>query len=305
MDYRLPSDLYAVACRPALPKDTADVMAFTSRIWEGHDYVPQYWQTWLEDPNGLMAVAEYAGHVVGMSKISWVDGDQWWLQGLRVDPDHQGTGIASHLHRYMLEYWERDCQGVLRLATSSARLPVHHLCERTGFHKVGEYLSYAAPALEPGPGSFSTLHPDDSESALEFIRRSELFDLSFRLIDLGWQWIEPGAAQLAVAAREERVLWWKAGGVKRGLLVIDRDDDEDGSRQYIQLAGGDVDPLPEMLLDLRRLAGGEGSSRVAWMAPNREALKGALSQAGFTLDWDHSLYLYEKRLPSIVSFREA
>jgi GNAT superfamily N-acetyltransferase len=297
MVFRLPSDLYTVVCRPALPKDTADVMAFTRRIWDGHDYVPHYWRDWLEDPHGLLAIAEYAGHVVGMSKISWIGGNEWWLQGLRVDPDHQGKGIASHLHAYILDYWERSCRGVLRLATSSMRLPVHHLCERTGFEKVGEYLSYTAPALDAPAGSFTPVLMEDVERALGFVRQSELIRLAFGLIDLDWQWSEPGIDHLSAAVNVDHAHWWVDGGVNRGLLVTGKEEEEDGSSLTIQLAAGDLDALPKLLMDYRRLAGSKGCHLAAWMAPNREEIKDALSQAGFTMDWEHALYLYEKRLP--------
>lgn len=296
MVFRPPSDLYTVVCRPALPKDTADMKAFTRWIWDGHDYVPHYWHAWLEDPHGLLAVAEYAGHVVGISKLSWIGGDEWWLHGLRVDPDHQGKGIASRMHSYILDYWERNCRGVLRLATSSVRLPVHHLCERTGFHKVGEYLSYAAPALDSPAGSFTPVLIEDVERALGFVRQSELFRLAFGFIVLDWQWSEPSVDHLSAAVTGDHAQWWVAGGVDRGLLVTGIEEEEDGSSLYIQLAGSDLDALPEMLVDYRRLAGSKRCNRAAWMAPNREEIKDALTQAGFTMDWEHALYLYEKRL---------
>lgn len=42
--------------------------------------------------------------VVGLSKITRIDADQWWLEGLRVHPDFQGRGVASHLQDDLLEY---------------------------------------------------------------------------------------------------------------------------------------------------------------------------------------------------------
>jgi len=73
MVYRLPSELFRVVCRPALPKDTAGALALTSRIWDGHDYVPYLWQEWLDDQQGMLAVAEYAGRVVGIARMSSIE----------------------------------------------------------------------------------------------------------------------------------------------------------------------------------------------------------------------------------------
>jgi hypothetical protein len=36
-----------IVCRPALPKDTPDVMELTRTIWEGEDYVPKVWGSGL------------------------------------------------------------------------------------------------------------------------------------------------------------------------------------------------------------------------------------------------------------------
>ena len=45
-----------VACRPARQSDTVDVMELTRTIWEGEDYVPQVWASWLADRRGRLAV---------------------------------------------------------------------------------------------------------------------------------------------------------------------------------------------------------------------------------------------------------
>ena len=51
-------DLDTVVCRPALAKDTEEVMELCSHIWDGGDYIPQVWDEWLADPDGLLGVAE-------------------------------------------------------------------------------------------------------------------------------------------------------------------------------------------------------------------------------------------------------
>jgi GNAT superfamily N-acetyltransferase len=295
MLFSRPEDLHVLVCRPALPKDTAEVMALTSRIWDGHDYVPQYWQEWLDDPLGLLAVAEYGGRVVGLAKLSRYGDDQWWLQGLRVDPEFQGRGIASRLHHYILEHWERHLGGVLRLATSSARLPVHHLCDQTGVRKVGEYLSYVAPALDGPAGAFTRMAEGEAGQALDLIRRSELFWLGNGLVDLSWQWGELKEQHLVEAVREGRALWWAAPAGESGALLVDVDDEDGQAELFLRVASCSQSDLHAILMDFRRLAAQRGCSRAAWMAPAGDGIRLALDSAGFVRDWDHSLYLYEKR----------
>jgi GNAT superfamily N-acetyltransferase len=115
------------------------------------------WREWLDDPEGLLATAQYGSHAVGIAKVTHLSPGQWWLEGLRVNPNFQGLKIGSHLHEYMDRWWLRHGDGVIRLMTSSQRVQVHHLCERTGYTKLGEVAGYrldlTAPAViveEPG-----------------------------------------------------------------------------------------------------------------------------------------------------------
>ncbi|MGW8252086.1 MAG: GNAT family N-acetyltransferase, partial [Anaerolineales bacterium] len=222
------ADIFAVVCRPALPKDTADVMALTHDIWDGNDYVPYVWAEWLADAESLLAVAEYGGHVVGLAHLAWKGGGEWWLQGLRVHPEQQGRGIASRLHDYLLDGWQRRQGSVIRLATSSARLPVHHLCQRTGFTRVGEYRKYAAPVLKDRAHAFQPVQASQSVEALESVRRSPLFAKVHHLLYLDWYWGELTLERMEETIRRGGVYWWLGEGDSRtGLVAVDFDEDDE------------------------------------------------------------------------------
>ena len=92
-------------CRPALPKDTPQVLELSGHIWEGHHYIPSVWEDWLGDAHGLLCVVEYGKRMAGFGKLTRLSASQWWLEGLRVHPDFEGRGIASHIHDYLLQYW--------------------------------------------------------------------------------------------------------------------------------------------------------------------------------------------------------
>lgn len=137
-----------VVCRPALPRDKADVLEFTKFIWDGHDYVQYAWDEWLTDSNGILAVAEYGGHCVGLAKVSLSAPGQWWLHGFRVDPKFQGLKIGSHIHNYVDEWWLGHGDGVARLMTSSKSVKVHHLCEKLGYTKILEVKELETSSLD-------------------------------------------------------------------------------------------------------------------------------------------------------------
>lgn len=283
-----------VRCRAAREEDTADVLELTSTIWDGGDYVPHVWPEWLADPHGLLAVAEYRGRVIGLSKLSQITPKDWWLQGLRVHPEFQGRGVAARLHDYVLDHWQRHGDGLMRLATSALRVQVHHLCERTGFSKVGEYASYSAPALPELPDHLQRLEQSALEP-LDFVLGSPLFDLGYGLMDLGWEWCAPDEERLASAIADGRAWWWVGAGMQaRLLLVTGLDDEEGGIFPVLQLVAGALQGLPAALVDYRRLAAQQGYPKAAWVAPCQPAIQGALEQAGFASDWENSLYIFEK-----------
>ncbi len=291
------SALFRVVCRPALPKDKADVLALTRDIWEGNDYVPEVWDEWLADPEGLLAVAEYGGQVVGLVKLSRKGSGDWWLEGLRVHPQYQGRGIASHMHDYILDSWRRDLGGVIRLATSSKRLPVHRLCQRTGFELVGDYRLFTAPSMTGEGAAFRLVQEDEASQAQEYLLDSQLFALCGSLLYLDWSWGSLSIERITEIIRGGQAYWWLGeSGEVRGMLCIAVDeDDEHGRHPFVQLLGCEQHDLPELLLAYRRLSGQMGFGRVEWLAPNEQSVETYLQGAGYQSDWESSLYLFEKR----------
>jgi len=298
LDWQRPETLRTLVCRPALPKDTPDVMELTRTIWEGEDYVPAVWADWLEDYEGVLAVAQYGRRVVGLCKLSRLGADEWWLQGLRVHPEYEGRGIASHLHAYMLGAWQRTGSGVLRLATASFRAPVQHLCDRTGFKKIGEFTPFIAPGLPAEAAGFALISESEAENAYEFVRRETSFQLTGGLMETGWEWVSITKERLLEAAQNGRLWWWEQG---KALLAV-REDEEEGAL-VLSLVSCPPQDLSACLLDYRRLAGSLGFGRAGWFAPLGTGLEAALGSAGYQREWDASVYLYEKRHPlsSLVS----
>jgi GNAT superfamily N-acetyltransferase len=284
----------ALVCRPALPLDTSQVLELSSHIWEGHDYIPSVWQDWLAAPNGLLCVAEFGGKIVGFGKLTRLSASQWWLEGLRVHPEFEGRGIASHIHDYLLECWLQHEQGVIRLTTSSERVKVHRMCAHRGFVKTGEYTVYGAPVIDEPVSSFIPILPEEIPQALEFVQQSPTLPLLNGLIDHGWRWGEPSAEGLEKPVLTGNAWWWRD---KQGLLTYWDDEDENKKYPVLHLIACSLEALPECLLDFRRLAVKRGYDHVEWNAPHNPELLPLLEKAGFKQCWDEVLFLFEKKHP--------
>ena len=292
----LSSDLLdpVLVCRPALAQDTLAMQEITRTIWDGHDYVPHEWDRWLRDSSGCLAVAELGGRVVGLARLAHFGEQDWWDQGLRVHPDFRGQGIASHLHEYLLSWWQRFGTGVLRLTTTADRYPVHHLTERTGFERIGEFTFFAAPAIKNHSHQFTPLLVGQAQEALVFVRQSPLLDWQYGLLNWGWEWTSPELKWILEAIEKGRAWWWKD---RQGLLLayVEEGDEDDPPALAIALVAGPLEIAAQILQDFRSLAGSEGYDDAAWVASLGNQLAPILSQTGYTRHWDNSVYLYAKK----------
>ncbi len=271
-------------------------MELTSTIWEGEDYVPYVWSNWLADPEGLLAVAEYGGRVVGLCKLTRLGSEEWWLEGLRVHPEFEGRGFASHMHDYLLDYWQRNGSGVIRLGTASFRKTVQHLCERTGFNKVAEFSIYSAhviPAtdLNLSPTHFTPIKIDEARAVIDLVLQSPALSLAHDIMDTGWQWVKPSIHFIQEAVQKSQAWWWH----KPDGIVLMRSEKEKGiTSAFIEMVICPITQMARCLQDFRQLAGTLGYDRAGWLAPLNPDLLPILQVAGFQRDWDASLYIYEK-----------
>ena len=275
-----------VVCRPAIPSDWNDVLEFTKFIWGGHDYIQYVWEDWLLDGRGLLAVAEYGRHAVALGKLSYVVANQWWLEGLRVDPKYQGLKLSSRMFEYLDAWWQQNAGGAIRLMTNSERVQVHHLCARLGYDKIGEVKAYVATALE-GAHGFRQVPESGVDDALRFA--SAHLGYCFGLADLGWKFVAPDRSVLEEMVRHGRL--WQSG---RGLVGFWEDEDDGQRTMGLAFAACEPGSLTALLNDIRRLAGELGYSSVLWHAPVDEGVLEAAEKAGFESEYPGSAFLFGK-----------
>jgi GNAT superfamily N-acetyltransferase len=283
-------ELCRVVCRPALMKDTADMLELTSHIWEGNDYLPEVWDEWLADPHGFLAVAEYRGRVMGIAMLECQAPGEWYLAGLRVHPAMEGRRIAGQLHDYILDFWQRSyTRGVIRLVTY--RPQVKHLCERTGFRGVCEFTFFVAPSLYEPVDTFTLAEIDHVPKILKVGYESPVYAWLGQMYGHGWSWSAPQPKFIEQAIEKKNAWLWRGG---LGVLVTGDDSDDAGPFPYIEWLGCPEQFLPELLLDYRRLAAANGCQKVSWVASLHPDLQPYLNGAGFTRDWDNALTLFER-----------
>ena len=285
-----------VVIRPSLPSDKPDVLEFCKYIWDGHDYIPYVWDEWMADPTGTLFTAEYAGHAVGIARIAHAAPKQWWLEGLRVNPDFQDQKIGSALHEYLTQWWLDKGDGTIRLWTNAKRVKVHHLCEKLGYVHTQEHAIFTAPPLDETCDSFQPVTRDEIAEALGFMLASPSLPAIGGMMDMGWRMVTPNEKSLhdLLSWPEDQLLWWRA---RQGLIGTWGDDDDDDPYPMLSFAVGDKTALPELLLDYRREAARQGRHKVSWHALVFTELEPVLTSAGFERESEDSNFQFEKVHP--------
>jgi len=282
----------SVQIRPARATDKPAVETLCAQVWEGEDYVPEVWDQWLADPRGQLAVAELEGQVVGFAKHSHLAGDEWWLEGLRVDPAHRRQGIAGRLHTHLVEEARQVGRGALRFGTHSLNEPIHRIAARDGFRRIATYRLYKAdplPAADAPPlRRFTGM---DTAAAWALIGGSQRHRAARGLYEAAWKWKSLTRERLAHHLGADDG-WGMDDGDELAALVLAcwvRDE-------YILSVGyvdGSDEALTAILQGLRGLAAQLGHTEVRFKPVDEPVLVAAAEASGYERSWDRDIWIFE------------
>jgi GNAT superfamily N-acetyltransferase len=267
--------------RRARRTDKADVLAAVRTIWGGNDRIPDVFDSWVTHRSGPFFVAESAGRVVGMGKLTVVSAGEAWLEGGRVAPRWRRKGIATALIAHRIAYARERGFRVVRFSTASDNAPIHRAARQFGFTRIATLQRHEAPAmpgLAPARGTRS-----QQRSVLR--RVGALVQRGH-----GWEWREITSQDVSLAIARGRVFVSDRSVGAAAVLG----DPYDGSLMVVAV-GGRARPLADLLRGLRAEARRRGLDDVSWYASNAAERRAARS-AGFTRPWSGETYLFEKRL---------
>jgi GNAT superfamily N-acetyltransferase len=287
-----------VLCRPAIERDQTDITEFCKGIWDGNDYVPDAWDQWFRDPDGILAVAEYDGHAIGCSKISLLANGQWWLEGFRVDPQFQNMKVGSHLHHYVTNWWLEYGDGTLRLMTDAGNFAVHRLCQQTGFQKTNEVCGYRAAPLDEPADDFVPV--TDLPEAAAFSILAESISTAHGLIDLGWRICEPNPQVFDRYSKDSSdyfhsFYWWRD---RQGLFSAWENEDEEKRTLILGVVACSLLEMPALLQDVRKFAAARHFDDIFQIAFDIPQIISPLLAAGFEKKWKRSnAFVFENTHP--------
>lgn len=292
-----------LAIRPARPSDRAAVEAIAAQIWDGSDYLPDVFDAWVADPTGLFCVVTLRGVVIALGKLTFFPPDQWWIEGMRVDPAYRRQGVGRILHHYLVSVARRYAQGVIGLDTASTNEAVRRLAQETGFRRVAAFVPYGAAAQVGPPDGLTLLGPQEVGLAWDFLQSAPYFDAAQHKLEDHWRFVPLDADLLAQRAAAGLLYGWHGTeGSQAALLGVavgnTLEPSDDSGRLYVRIGYLDAVPgqLPPLAQALRGLTAALGRDRVSLKPLDHPALRHDLEAAGYVRRWDSEIVLYMRDL---------
>lgn len=177
----------ALIFRSGQEADLPQIAEMTKDIWGGEDYLPDVWQEWVNDPKGRLTVGVLGEEIVAVGRVVELVPGGWWLEGLRVNPAHQGKGFATPLHNHLVALALQE-PGVhtVGLATYYKNTKVAHLAQRSGMTLQGEYRFLKGAALPEPEAAVQPYSLVDIPSLFERLHASEWLHLTKGYLMDGW-----------------------------------------------------------------------------------------------------------------------
>ncbi|KAJ8254830.1 hypothetical protein GJAV_G00197810 [Gymnothorax javanicus] len=160
----------------ARSEDYDDVIGISENIYDGYDYLPHRYHSWMTEPDRVVILAKKEGKLMALESGLLLDGGRTVLiEGLRVCPSERGKGIAGVIQRFVDQYIRQMYPSVRVKRSTRVSVPGKELAKFTLLEKramlmlcvdaenFDGFLSHLKAKLDPGP----TLRVLDEEKQLK------------------------------------------------------------------------------------------------------------------------------------------
>ncbi len=131
--YESPCDFEMSSIRPLRASDRADILEIAKHTWEGHDYVPYFFDKWLNDENSYPIGIEAEDHIIALANLRVIDnGMTGWMEALRVHPDYRERKLATILTKHVVELAKSIPVKRIRYTTAADNTISLHLAKSVG-----------------------------------------------------------------------------------------------------------------------------------------------------------------------------
>jgi GNAT superfamily N-acetyltransferase len=284
--------------RPVRLEDKPRVLEFTAHTWgeDEDDYIQYVFDDWLIDPRGEFTAVEESGQIVAISKLTDIGSDEWWFEGLRVDPNARGQGIGEALNRYQVDLARKLGGSVIRYMTDGDNAGSQAIGFKAGFQRVLTYQLHVAGSLDASSPT-DRLTVNDLSALLEWLD-SPLVRYAHGLYRSGWKVraFTESVLRETLAACEVYGLKDRSGRIT-AWCVLRPQDDEETKRVRIDHIDGEGDSIARLASSIRSLAHQRNREGVRVGVLKYAPLLKAVSAAGYLPEENSSgMWVMEKKL---------
>ena len=270
--------------RPVRPADRDRVREITRDVWEGRDYIPRVFDSWVSDAGASFQAAEIEGQLVGVQRLRPYAPGLVWYEGLRVAAAHRRQGIARAMLAASIE--EARGHGFRQIRLATRDLPAVRLFESAGFGRLVEMKWWRGFRVEGGEPA-RIPDPADARRLWTAVSASPGFELYAGICP------DMNGARDLDADELERMA---RGGLIRlgpGGRAVALLREPWGQNVAVSLLAGRGGALRELLMALRFEADADGLNHVTVNLPPGHPAEEDLKATGYDFaDAEHSAYIY-------------
>lgn len=287
-----------IVVRPAELSDRKQIFEFCEQTWEWGDYIPEVWQSWLQQPNGKLFVATINKTPVGIGHVAITKPGEAWLEGARTHPSHRRKGVATAIAKASLQFAIQKGAKTARLATESNNTAAKIVLKKLGFKPVSEFVKTVCENMSDGKSLKSRLaETKDEENLWKYLQTSECFKKSAGLFTKLFTWFSLGKPELKNFLKKRKAILYEEKGLISGLTLVEDGVSMVWNEESIQTCyiSGSRNAVVDMIRLLKQQCRESKISKIYGFACNYEPVTSALLQTGFKPHGSSEI-IYEKTL---------
>lgn len=153
-----------IELREATHDDYEAVAAFTENTWPdrgGRDYIPHIYHDWIEGEGKRTVVAAAGDDVAGIVQAVTLSEWEAWGQGMRVNPDFRGRGVATDMTHDLFDWAREQGATVFRNMVFSWNVAGLGQSRAVGYDPIAEFRwAHPEPDSDVTPRMTVTDDPD-------------------------------------------------------------------------------------------------------------------------------------------------
>lgn len=292
-----------VLFRRAKMEDKPRILEICSTIWEGHDYIPNILDKWIDDKEGEFTLILEDDAITGLAKFTMSQPGVGWLEGLRVAPEYRSKGYAKEITRYYIDMGRARGLDKLQLSTYYENYASIHVTESYGFKRVANFFCVETqPDLEMQSSREViqlTFDSPDFHAVMAKALEAPVQKLQRDFLGYGWLFKKLSERELLTAIHLGHLYYTKKEGVIEGAMLIYPDHLKDREYYVVMVTGAD-DVVTDFLRWTHQDAQVRGLSLMGSMIPDDEHLKDLFIAAGYK-NWEEgrreaNVFIYELNL---------